>query len=453
MAGARRFPVILPSETQAREFDAKLLLAGMLAERGHPVVVGSRMEIHNRIHRLPRGLYIAKDIFKSSRRMFRIMERLGFAIVAWDEEAIVTADAKTYHERRVDTENLNRIKAFLAWGANNRVLIETAPGYSGTPIFDTGNPRIDLLTERVRGFFAPEVAELKARFGDFILINSNFGQINHFLESERVRRGPDGGFVNMAAGNPEWWDFRLKVFDSFLKMLPAVARAFPDRKVVVRPHPAESHEVWRAAAENLPNVEVIHEGNVSPWLLASAVAIHNGCTTGLESFLLGHPVVAYHAAASETFDDRLPNLVSASVFSETDLIETLQRLFAGVGLPAPEPAAVAQLESQVGRLDGMLASERIDALIAEQGEVWVPRRARVASRLAGYLLAARRRSQKLKNARVVGHKNSAEYTAHRFAGLTADDARERLGRLGAGLGRFGNLRVKQLYPNVFLVST
>ncbi|WP_020178142.1 surface carbohydrate biosynthesis protein [Methylopila sp. M107] len=452
MAGERRFPVILPSETQHREFDAKLLLAGMLAERGHPVIVGSRMEIHNRIHRLPRGLYVAKDIFRSSRRMFQIMERLGFGIVAWDEEAIVVSDAKTYHARRVDSENLNQIKAFLAWGENNRRLIESAPGYHGTPVHETGNPRVDLLSDRVRGYFEPDVAALKAQYGDFILINSNFGRINHFLENERVRRLANGEFENLSAGTPEWWMFRIDVFNSFLAMLPAVARAFPDRKVVVRPHPSESHEVWLKAAEGLPNVEVVHEGNISPWLLASAVAIHNGCTTGLESYLLGHPVIAYRAVRSDGFDDRLPNHVSTSVFSQADLIETMARLFSGVPLPSPDPDALAKVEDQIGRRDGVLASERIDALIAEQGVGWLNGESSFAARIAGRISAMRRRAQKLKGANVAGHKNSAEYTAHRFQGLTAADARQRLARLGQGLDRFSSLDVRELYPNVFMVS-
>jgi hypothetical protein len=42
MTSPDRFPVIIPPETQSREFDAKLLLAGFLAERGNPVFVGSR---------------------------------------------------------------------------------------------------------------------------------------------------------------------------------------------------------------------------------------------------------------------------------------------------------------------------------------------------------------------------------------------------------------------------
>ena len=172
-------------------------------ERGHPVVVGSRVAIHNRIHVLPRGLYLAKDIRSSSRRMFRIMDKLGFAIAAWDEEAIVVIDPATYHERRVDTENLNRIKAFLAWGAHDRELIESAPGYRGTPVYETGNPRIDLLTPRCRRLFEPEVAALRARFGAFILINSNFGRINHFLNNQAATRTADGGYTNLDVGTPE----------------------------------------------------------------------------------------------------------------------------------------------------------------------------------------------------------------------------------------------------------
>ena len=111
-----RFPVILPSETQTREFDAKLLLAGFLAERGHEVYVGSRIEIHNRIHTLPRGLYLAKDIRGSSRRIFRILRRLGFEIAAWDEEAFIFSDPVSYQTKRVHADCLRQIKAFFALG-------------------------------------------------------------------------------------------------------------------------------------------------------------------------------------------------------------------------------------------------------------------------------------------------------------------------------------------------
>ena len=201
------------------------------------------------------------------------MDRLGFSIAAWDEEALIFPDAATYHDRRVDPETLGHVRAFLAWGERSRALIESAPGYRGTPVHVTGNPRFDLLAERCRGFFDAEVAALRARFGEFILINSNFGRINYFVARNAVREGADGRLVNLDAGTEPFWRFRMTVFEALKAVLPVIARAFPNRQVVLRPHPAEAHEAWRAAAEGLPNVSIVHEGNVYPWILASAVTI------------------------------------------------------------------------------------------------------------------------------------------------------------------------------------
>jgi surface carbohydrate biosynthesis protein len=452
MPAPDRFPIILPSETQSREFDAKLLLASMLAERGHPVYVGSRIEIHNRINALPRGLYLAKDVRDSSRRIFRIMGRLGFAIAAWDEEALIFTDPATYHERRVDPENLDRIKAFLAWGARNRDMIASAPGYRGTPIHVTGNPRFDLLTPRCRGFFDPEVAALRARFGEFILINSNFGRINYFVARDAVRETADGRLVNLGAGTEAFWRFRIAVFEAFKAVLPVVARAFPERQVVLRPHPGEAHEVWRAAAQGLRNVTVIHEGNVHPWILASAVAIHNGCTTGLESYLLGHPVIAYQPVTSEEFDRQLPNLVSTPVHSPESLIAILEALFAGTPPAPPGPEAQALAEEFIGPLDGTLASERIDALIAAEGEGWLADRPPFAVRARGHLAAVRRRISKTVNSYRPGHKNSRAYSLHRFPGLSETEVRTRLARLGKELGRFEGLGAHRVSGNIFVIA-
>lgn len=452
MTAHASFPVILPSETQSREFDAKLLLAGYLAERGHPVFVGSRIEMHNRIHTLPRGLYLAKDVRGSSRRIFRIMDKLGFAIAAWDEEAIVHSDRATYHQRRVDTENLNRIKVFFALGGNNRELIESAPGYRGTPVYETGNPRIDLLTPRCRQFFDAEVDALRARFGEFILINSNFGRINHFLASQAVTRTADGGFTNLGNANAEWWAFRLEVFEAFKAVLPALARAFPDRQIVLRPHPAEAHDVWREAAQNLPNVTIIHQGSVYPWIMASAVAIHNGCTTGLESYLMDHPVIVYQDVTSEEFDKQLPNQVSTPVFSQDQLISALTDLFAGTPLPPLCSEARLLAEERLGPLDGALACERIDALIGEQGESWLAPEPSLTTWISGYFGAVRRRLSKTANSYRPGHKNSRAYSEHRFPGLSEEEVQARLARLSKVMGRFSALRVRQVHANIFRVS-
>ena len=69
--------IIIPVETQVRELDAKLLLACVAAERGFPVIIGSRAFVHYKMSALPRSIYLAKSMRKLSIRMFAILRQLG----------------------------------------------------------------------------------------------------------------------------------------------------------------------------------------------------------------------------------------------------------------------------------------------------------------------------------------------------------------------------------------
>lgn len=446
-------PVYLPSETRSREFDGKLLLAGLLSARGHPVFVGSRMAMHKRIHLMPRGLYVAKDVNPSSRVMFRILDRLGFSLIAWDEEGVLTIDADTYHKRRVSAENLGRLRAFLAWGAVNRRLIETAPAPRHPPIHVTGNPRIDLLSPRYRDIYRKEAEALIARFGAFILVNSNFGSLNHYLPGAGVTQDATGAFRNTGIGNPDWWSFRSGVLDSFKDMLPRLADAYPDRNIVLRPHPAESPALWSDLVAGRPNVTVLHEGAVYPWLMASAVAVHNGCTTGLESYLLDHPAVSYQAAPFGSFAPALSDVASIPARTFDDLVAALGPILDGAPPPA-DPAIRAEVERHVGPLDGVGASARIAALIAEKaaGE-WAPSRPPLRARAAGFARAALRGAAKTVNGYRPGHKNSNAYTRHRFPDATAAEVSARLEELGALGGGWSGLNVAERGRNVFEIRS
>ena len=79
---ARTKTLLIPSETRSREFDAKLLLACFAAEQGYDCIVGSRMAMHQAITSLPVGVYIGKDMFRSSAKMLGIMRGLGHDVVA-----------------------------------------------------------------------------------------------------------------------------------------------------------------------------------------------------------------------------------------------------------------------------------------------------------------------------------------------------------------------------------
>lgn len=446
-------PIYLPTETRNREFDGKLLLAGLLAARGRRVFVGSRMAMHQRIHLMERGLYVAKDVNPSSRIMTRILDRLGFALIGWDEEGVLIVDRGTYHKRRVDAEVLGRLRAFLAWGEVGRDLIETAPAPKKPPIHVTGNPRTDLLSARYREIYRAEAERLRARFGGFILVNSNFGSLNHFLPQGGVTRDGTGAFLNTGIGNPDWWRVRHGVLESFKNMLPRLADAFPERAVVLRPHPAESLVMWSELAAGRKNVTVLHEGAVYPWLMASAVAVHNGCMTGLESYLMDHPVVSYQAASFGSFPEALSDVASVPAGSFDELVAALGAILDGERRAKADAETRAAVVRHVGPLDDVGAAARIADLIEANAREWAPRRPSAPQWAQGFARASVRSAAKTVNGFRPGHKNSRAYTRHRFPDTSREEVSARLQELGAFGGGWRPLDVREAARNIFEIST
>ena len=88
-------------------------------------------------------------------------------------------------------------------------------------------------------------------------------------------------------------DQKQAIFEAFQRLIPELARAFPQLAIVVRPHPTEGQEVYQRIAAGNGRIHVTNEGNVVPWLLAARALIHNGCTTGVEAFVMRIPAFTY----------------------------------------------------------------------------------------------------------------------------------------------------------------
>jgi len=447
--------VIIPSEVQTREFDAKLLLGCLLAEAGAEVFVGARHELHANIHKLPRSLYVSKDFRRPSLRIFRIMKQLGHEIVAWDEEALLVLTPQIYYQRRVTPEAISLVREFYSWGTVDKELIENAPGYPGAPVHVTGNPRVDLLRPELRPFHDEDVARLRARYGNFILINSNFGAVNPKIKMMLLQPGvsdPRTGDVP----TPEYDEvlrYRGAMFPIFLELAGKLARRFPDRTIVVRPHPAEDHSVWLDAVADTPNVKIVHEGSVLPWRLAADVMVHNSCTTGLESFLLGRPPILYQPNDIPAPKAGLSNKLSKPVHSESDLFEMIEAVL-------DEKIALTQSDEQRAAIDevlagrtGPLASERIAQHILAyfesiNGQSAPP----LLPRLMGETASRVRKLEKAINLMQKAHKGSEANNRHRYAGVPPSEVSRKIGALSSALGRFEGISGEQVKGQIYRIA-
>lgn len=454
VAAASHRPILLPAEIRVREFDAKLLLACCLAERGLACFLGQRTEMDLMAGRFPPSVYVAKGLTKQSRRHLVSNRNFGHEIVAWDEEAICYCTREHYLARRVGEETVPLLSHLIAWGDDNAELWSEAAGRHNVPITVLGNPRTDLLRGEFRSLLAPQANELKKRYGRFILLNSNFGSTNNLIPDQtrfpehldpgRVRLNNRIGFI------PEVAEWKLQMFRRMLEVPEFLARSFPDTTIIVRPHPAENHAVWQEAARGMSNVKVVYEGGVLPWITASACVVHSSCTTAMEAFLLDVPAVALRFPGGHRCDDDLPNLISYPARVKEDLPMLIAPALAGGLPPASNGGQSRELIARyVSSMSGALASDRIADFLFDLAHEAPPEPPATPVRLWQHGRVAMRKAKRLINSRRSGSPANAEWREHQFPQLTAAEVNHIIGEYSTRLSRFADVRARRIGPRLF----
>ena len=459
--------LLIPVENQVRELDPKLLLACIAAKRGFSSIIGSRREMEMSIDKFPRSIYLSKSMTIRSLLFFRLAHRLGHEIITWDEEALVHLPPETYFSRRLDPAAIKYVSHLFAWGDDNADLWRQYPDLPNeTPIHVTGNPRSDLLRSDLRVFYDDACQAIRARYGNFILINTNFNHVNAFgpdlnLFQPETRPGEKARFGRAARGMSRAYaeglrDHKSAVFDSFKQMIPALEAAFPDYTIVVRPHPTEKHDAYHEIADRCRSVAVTNDGNVVPWLMAARALVHNGCTTGVEAYMMGLPAVSYRMAVDERYDNgfyRLPNLISHQAFTLEELIDTLGKILAGAIGSANGDDREALIKNHLAAQDGPLACDRmVDVLEEIGGRMQTDLPPTGGIRLQQWVIAHALYLARWVQPRLPGSHNRPEFQKHRFPGIDIADLRRRIARFQDILGEKKKPRTEQLFDKMFRIK-
>ncbi len=461
--------LLIPVENQVRELDSKLLLACVAAQKGFSSVVGSRRELEFRIDSYPKSIYMSKSMTGRSRVFFRIARKFGHEIVTWDEEALVHLPPETYFSRRMHPVSIRQVSHLFAWGRDNVELWRQYPDLpADLPIHNTGNPRNDMMRPMMHPFYEEEVQALRRRYGDFILINTNFNHVNAFgsdmnLFQPVANPGEKAKFGRAARGmSREYaeglWNHKQAVFKTIQKLIPKLEQAFPDQNIVVRPHPTERHDVYNEIATRCSRVHVTNEGNVMPWILATRVVLHNGCTTGVEAFMMGVPAISYREPVSEKYDNgfyRLPNAVSHQCFDFDQLQDMLQQILAGklgaAGGHDRQRLVKQFLESE----SGSLACEKmVDVLASFAADSGNTNNSRISlwERLQRRLIADGYHLYKRLKPKLPGSHNRPEFQKHRYPGISLDTLKKKIKLIQQILKDTNKLKVEQLSEVLFRIS-
>ena len=379
--------LILPVEIQNREMLAKLYFGAVAASRGYHVVVGDQKAISQNIYKLHPGIYIDKSIARTKRKYFLRLIRLGYTPVAVCEEGLVYRNKRRYIKERIDIETYALSRSFFCWGEHQKEDIKSNVPDHGK-LIPTGNPRFDLLRMEFRSLWNEKKIEIAHKYGQYILINTNFSRYNRLPGTpDVVELLKKRGTFDPVEGTEYYSglvDHLGNVMKGFISAIPRIAKRFPHHQIIIRPHPGENFGSYQHLADNFGTVHVVSDGSVVPWLLAADVIIHNSCTTGVEGWLLDRPVISYMPHVNHAFDSFLPNALSYCCRDDNELLDTIDDLISSKANSKKDEQTLEIARQYITGINGSMAA---DLLIENLPDTQKRINRNIALKESGYLAA------------------------------------------------------------------
>lgn len=438
-------------EVKARELEAKTLLALEAAKRGYRAVLGNQDHLKKLIRKdlLPNGVYYYKNLSPGKEDDLGSIAKKGFSIVSQDEESgLLDFSYEKFLSFRSSEETMGIVSHVYCWGEHDKVSWRKRYPGREESIFATGSPRVDFWRDDFSAYYQDEVASLKERFGNFVLIPANFPLSNGYMTVEqRVEQGVANGSIvndedkNMLIKSIE--DTR-KMRACFVEIIKKLSRRFPEINFVVRPHPVEKVHVWESELGSYENAHVVFEGGVSKWVRASKAILHNGCTTSLEARFCSVPSIAYTPFKSP-INREVPNAVSLICESEEEVFVAISDIMNKGEESAARTIGEGVLSNRFANFEGEPAFKRIISKVEEVDveSTNYPRRSLLAAKyVKRYQFGRYIRKKRGRH----GHGD------RKFSGLSEQELQNIQQRLSSIYPHFSSCKIDRYMGDIFIIE-
>ena len=435
--------VYIPVEVKVRCFHARLLLACQAADAGFGVVLGSQRAILDALPFLPPGILLDKCLSLAKERFYENMRRMGHRIASLDEEGLVYTDPEVWAHLRASEANLDRSAAVFTWGPAQQQIFETHYPNHVDRVIATGNPRIDLLRPEFRELFRESAQSIRDRHGRFVFMPSNHCVHMHAAGPGFIRKH----FARLGYAKPEdRIRFESQRFEAHLTAMKEITQAFPDLRIIIRPHPGEDQTMWHTLVQAYRNVVVEAQGTIDPYLMAAEAVVHNGCTSAIQAVVMDRPVIAYQPVTHEDYDQKLPNSVSLSTADPGQLIQAVRDVVNGTHSRDPQVDRI--LRHHLSSLDGPFAYVRI--VEALRGIDIEPVHFRFKRLKQAVMKAPRRTALTTLSILSSRTRRLVQYERQKCPRFSTDEVRRNIRHLGALAGSFDRISATPLADDLYL---
>lgn len=341
--------LLFPVETAVRELDYRLILAVLCARPGWQIIIGDHEHLFPLTLKLRNAVLVLKNLIGGKRPWkYPRYKELNVRCIQLDEEGGIFEGDKSIWKMelraRLDVAKVDPADYICTWGPFQADFYRSLNPACADHIIPTGHPRLDLCRPRFRELYREEADDLIRKHGRFIVINTNILSNNAMGPDVMLKwYNVDPADKEKRTRYIEQYCHELQRGAHFIRLVNHLSDALPDVNIIVRPHPSEDIRTYQALFNYVPRVTVTREGSLQAWLTACGALVHGGCTTALEGYLCGTPIINFRPIRDERFEVALPNLVGAACGTPGEVVAALRGLANGRAVESVTPGDLTAL--------------------------------------------------------------------------------------------------------------
>lgn len=292
----------LPVEIKQREYDAQIVLAANAAIRGYRVFLGTHASIFAllRTNRVPTGILLDKGMPSRERLPWLRQKCLEIWVMDAEISPIHTVEVLISElPSRIYAEGVEGIDKYLVVGETAYKAASKYFGSQNFKVFKSGWPRMEIAGSLGARIYKNEIIAINRKYPNFYLFASSFGGNKDPIQVAGQRK------ATVHEATPFWNEIALQNrYEKFLHTIECLKEWDADPRVptiIVRPHVAESREIWREKLGDLKKTFLEEEGNATSWIYASSGVIHQGSTLSIQSHIAGKEIFFLKDASFEDY--------------------------------------------------------------------------------------------------------------------------------------------------------
>ncbi len=329
--------VVIIVDHPLRDLGGCVLIAKALAEKGCRVVLCPMAFQEEICFTLVPDMVLINYIRNNNFHFIKKLKSARIKVGLLDTEGGFYGDLSKYTKVLCTREGiLDDIDLFLAWGHKMHDYWLNTIGIDRDRVALTGVARFDLYHPSILKKVKFELGASELNGQKILLFNTKVPLANpQFQTVEKEKKL----YRHLGFSDSEIETIHrtgIESIESLSSLITITADAFPQQKIVVRPHPHENISTYRDKFTGLSTILVSRTNDLVGWLALSQAVVHRHCTTAIEAALAGVPAISpqWVPTIAQLPDGEAISYRPQSADEFKELIGTLKTS----GLPLPDYA-------------------------------------------------------------------------------------------------------------------